>query len=349
MIGRKSFLIVISNFSVQIIGWIGLVILAKLWGDFAPHALGLIGFAMAFLGIFYVIGELGFGTAHVKRISGGKDLGTCIGTYITIKIALTVLMVITIFIAIFIWKNVFHGGFYDATTEMLVYVFVLYYVFQSLSKIPLSTFTGTKEIAKREIMLLFGRFIKFPLTIIVALAGVTIVGISPAVQWPQFLQPIQKFFADHAAGSLAVTYVVGVFVAFIVGMWLLRKYPLKRPNKKYFKSYFSFAFPVMMMSLIMMLSANIDKIMIGYFWTSVEVGYYFTVQQITAVLAVFYSAIHATLFPTLSEYHSLNDFKTINKTTRLAQRYISMIMMVPKMLILFQEPEHWSLTRLCTL
>ena len=46
MIARKSLLIVTSHFLIQFIGWIGLVVLAKLWGGFAPHALGIIGFAM---------------------------------------------------------------------------------------------------------------------------------------------------------------------------------------------------------------------------------------------------------------------------------------------------------------
>ena len=105
MIARKSLLIITSDIFVQFFSWIGLALLAKLWGVFAPEALGIIGFAMAFLSIFNYIADLGFGSAHIKRISEGKDLGTCIGTYTTIKLILTAVVITAIFVSIFIWKN----------------------------------------------------------------------------------------------------------------------------------------------------------------------------------------------------------------------------------------------------
>jgi len=49
MIARKSALIVGTQFFNSFLGWIGLVVLAKLWGGFAPEAMGIVGFAVAFL------------------------------------------------------------------------------------------------------------------------------------------------------------------------------------------------------------------------------------------------------------------------------------------------------------
>lgn len=338
MIARKSALIVTSQFFARMVGWIGLVILAKLWGGFAPEALGIIGFAMSFLALFNIIADLGFSRAHVKRISEGKDLGTCIGTYATIKLVLTGLMVTVVFAAIFIWKNVFQGSFYDATTESVVIVFIFYYIFSNLRQIATVTFEGRREIAKRQITEISGSS-KILFTILVVLAGVKIVGISPAVDWPQFLQPFQQFLANHAVGSLAMTYVFAMMATFFVGMWFLRAYPLKKPSWELTKSYFSFALPIMLFSVIGVISVNIDKIMIGYFWTSTEVGYYFTVQQILQIIMILYVAVSTVLFPTISEYHSNKDFEKIKKTTHLAERYISMIMIPPiVVIIIFVNP-----------
>jgi len=341
MIARKSFLIVISNFIVQFIGWVGLIILAKLWGDFAPHALGVIGFAMSFLALFNIIADLGFSQAHIKRVSEGKDLGSCIGTYAAIKICLTGVMVTVVFIAIFIWKHVMQERFYDATTESMIFVFLIYYAFSNLSSIAIVTFIGRREVAKRSIPSIIGRMVKVPLAIIVALAGVNIVGvgISSAVAWPPFLQSFQHFIADHAVGSLAVTYVIDMMLVSFVGMWFLRKYPLKKPSWELFKSYFSFALPIMFISIIGVISINIDKIMIGYFWTSTEVGYYFTVQQVLVLITILYASISTVLFPTLSEYHSYKNFEKIKQTTHLAERYISMVM-IPSIvvIIIFAKP-----------
>ena len=127
MLARKSLFMVLSRFAVEIIGMIGLIVIAKFWGSFAPEALGVIGFAMSFLALFGVISKLGFPQAHIKRISEGRDIGSCIGTFIAIKLVLTALMVSAIFIYLFIWKNVLNEGFYDATTESVILVFVAYY------------------------------------------------------------------------------------------------------------------------------------------------------------------------------------------------------------------------------
>ena len=242
MIARKSFLIVTSQFFTRFLGWIGLIVIAKLWGGFAPEALGIVGFAMAFLALFNIIANLGFSSAHVKRISEGKDLGTCIGTYAAIKLILTSLMVTVVFAAVYIWKNFFNGGFTDATTESVILVFVVYYIFLNLAQIATVTFQGRREIAKRQVTGIFENIVKIPLEILVVLAGVSIVGVSiaPAVNWPQFLLPLQRFIALHAIGSFAMTYVFAVATTFFVGMWLLRKYPIKKPSFNIFKSYLKF-------------------------------------------------------------------------------------------------------------
>jgi len=328
MIARKSFVIVISQFFTLLLGWIGLVVLTKLWGGFAPEALGIIGFAMSFLALFNFIADMGFTRAHVKRISEGEDIGVCISTYATIKIFLTMLMTAVIFAAIFVWKNVLNRKFYDATTESVVIVFIFYYVFLNIQQIAISTFEGTKEIAKREIARSIGTLIKVPLTVLVALAGVIIVGkasVSPAINWPPMFQPLQQFIATHAVGSLAITYVFSAVATVFAGIYFLRKYPWKKPSWKLGKSYFSFAFPMMLVSIIGVISVNVDKIMIGYFWTAKEVGYYFSVQQVLQIAIVFPTAVCTVLLPTFSEYYSLKYFQRIRETIHLAERYISMV------------------------
>ena len=115
MITKKSLLIVISYFFTRFLGWSGLVVLAKLWSDYAPEALGIIGFALSFLAIFSIVTDLGFSRVHVKKVSEDKDLGTCIGTFATIKILLIGLMVTIVFSTLFIWKNVFHEEFSNET------------------------------------------------------------------------------------------------------------------------------------------------------------------------------------------------------------------------------------------
>ena len=170
--------------------------------------------------------------------------------------------------------------------------------------------------------------------IMVALAGVGVAGRAARVGWPEFLEPLQIFITKHALGSLAMTYTFAMIATFLAGMWLLRKYPIKKPTKEYLKSYFVFAMPIMLFSIIGIISMNIDKIMIGYYWTETEVGYYFSIQQILQIIMVLYIAVGTVLFPTISKLNSKNNLDEIKKTTLLAERYISMIMIPPIVVII---------------
>ena len=328
-LARKSLLITTSKVIAQFVGWIGLAVVAKLWGGFAPEAIGIVGFAMSFIAMFDLIADLGFYQAHVKKVSEGKDLGTCIGTFAAIKILLTSLMVLVVVLTIFIWKNVFHNKFYDATTETVVFVVLIYYVLADLTQIATVTFEAKKEIAKRELTYIF-ECIKTPLMILVAVAGVgTIATIQPAIPWPDLLSPLQKFLAHHAIGSLAMTYVFAILASFLVSLWLLRKYPIKKPQWELGKEYAMFALPIMLISVIGVISVNIDKIMLGFYWTSTEVGYFFSMQQIMQMLMILHIAVGTVLFPTFSEYHTKNDFAKITDAMSVSERYISMVMIPP--------------------
>jgi len=339
MLARKSLLVITAQFAVRFLGWLGLLAIAKLWGGFAPEALGIIGFAMAFVSMFNVIGDLGFSQAHIKRVSEGQDLGTCIGTFAAIRLLLNLLMVAVLLAGIFLWKMFFHGGFHDATTESVVYVFILYYVFVNIQQIPIATFNGKGEIAKLQFTSMFENIVKVPLTVLVALAGVAAVGIAPLVVWPQALQPFQRFLASHAVGSQAMAYVFGIITSCIVGFWIMRKYPWKRPNMALAKSYFTFALPTLLISILLTLSTNIDRIMIGFFWTSREVGYYYSVQQIMQIILIISAAMTTVLFPTFSRFHTATDYEKIRQTISTAERYISLVMIpIIVALIVFARP-----------
>lgn len=336
MIARKSFLVVTTQFTLRLLGWIGLVVLAKQWGNFAPEAMGVIGFAMSFLALFSIIGNLGFTNAHTKRVSEGIDIGKCLGTFISIKLFLTSVMVMIMLLSLYIWKTFLGGGFTDATTESIVYVFILYYIFYELRSIPNATFQGTKEFAKRQIATVFEGLVKAPLTILVAVAGVSVVGysISPAFSWPIFLKPLQEFISLHPTGSYAMTYVFSIAAVFLVGLFFIRKYPVSKPTISLIKSYSIFALPFALTSVIGIIAVNVDKITIGYFWSATEVGYYFTIQQILQFLVMIYSSLSFVLFPTFSAYHSTNSMDKLRNVLYVSERHISMVMMPPVFFIL---------------
>lgn len=105
------------------------------------------------------------------------------------------------------------------------------------------------------------------------------------------------------------------------------------------KSYLVFALPVMLLSVTSVISLNVDKVMLGYFWSFKEVGYYFSVQRITILLLAIPTAVGTVLFPTISEYHARNNVAGIKELTHSAERYISMVAIpLITFVILFPKP-----------
>jgi len=327
MIARKALLITISTLITNVLGIASAFILAKMWGESSVPILGGIGFSLSIIALFTIFGDLGFSSAHVKRISEGQDIGTCIGTFALIKILLGGLSLLIILMGIIFWKALFGTVFTDATTAPVFILILLYTLMGMIMAIPRETFLGKNQIAKKQIMILMESLAKFPALIIVVLAGVT-GAVSSPINWG-VLSPLQRVIADNAASSVAMTYVIGMSAALLAGLWLIRKYPIKRPDLKLLKNYSIFAIPVTLSTISIVLATNIDRVMIGFYWSSVEVGYYFVVQRITGIISILSLSVSTILFPTISKYHSNNDMEQIKNTTRLSERYISMVLIPP--------------------
>lgn len=88
-IARKTLLSSYVQVFNGVLGYLILFAVARSWGSFAPTALGIVSFGTAFVGMFSIISDLGFGNAHIKRVSEGQDLGRCLGTFAAIKLMLT--------------------------------------------------------------------------------------------------------------------------------------------------------------------------------------------------------------------------------------------------------------------
>ena len=100
-IGRKSVFIFMIKLIITIVSWVGVFFVARLMGS---ETWGMIGFAVGLGGMFFQ-SDFGFGLAHNKKISEGKDVGQCLGAYIKIKLILTAVLILTLVIGIYLVKK----------------------------------------------------------------------------------------------------------------------------------------------------------------------------------------------------------------------------------------------------
>jgi len=117
MIARKTALIIFIQLLNGLLGYVGLKFIAIYM---QPWEYGVIGFAYGFVSLFSILGNLGFNSAHVKRISEGKCLGKCIATYALTKTVLAGLVACSVILSIAIWKYVLNRGFETPLHEQVV-------------------------------------------------------------------------------------------------------------------------------------------------------------------------------------------------------------------------------------
>jgi O-antigen/teichoic acid export membrane protein len=311
MIAQKVSFAFFNNLTTSVLGYVSLFFIARLMG---PNALGIVAFALAYVGIFSSFSDLGFGTAHIKRVSEGKDFGRCNGTYLSVTFLLTTAMAIIVFLTILVPKIFQHKHFVSEEHEIAVYIILVATVFGNISMFFNITFGARKETAKQSVPLLVGKFVEVIGKVVVAVVGLG---------------------AVFLAGANLLSSVV-VFLFFIM---LFRNYPIKRPDITYLKSYIKFAFPVMFIGMLSAIAQNMDKVMIQFFSSTEQVGYYSAGQSIALVVLFITVASNTLIFPTISSYHSRGDVESIRLLSNEAERYLSMILLpMVVFIIVFSKP-----------
>lgn len=295
-IGRKTTLIFLVKMTLTISSFIGLFFVARFMG---PEVIGIIGFALGFVGLF-LQSDFGFGMAHNKRVSEGKDIGECLGTYVAIKAIMISMAVAILLLSIFFWERVLGHGYEDPIQRNVILVILAYYILYTLSKISTETFGGLRQSAKQQTPEFIGTFVRVPIMIIVAMTALGVV-------------------------VLALSYVVTGAIMVFSGFYLLRKYEIRRPSRALMRSYAKFAAPVMIVSIFMVISLNIDKIAIQYFWNSTEVGYFYGMQRLTFAMIMISSALGPIFFPSISYYNKRKAKKTIKYLVQRAEKLLSML------------------------
>jgi len=298
MLAQRFSFSVIVRIWIQALGFVSLFFVARFMG---AKALGLVAFATSYIALFQSFSDLGYGTAHIKRVSEGKDLGKCNGTYFTIKIALTIVMCAVVVLSIVLQKYFLITSSLSYQKEIVIYI-VLFAVFVSNMAMMLNiTFSARKEVAKQSTGELFHKAGTVIFKVTVALTGL-------GVFW------------------LAGATVFGAVIWLMVLIFYFRNLPIKKPDKEYFLSYTKFAIPVIFIGFLTKYAQNLDKVMIGYFSTAAEVGKYAAGQRIAMMLLIFITSAATLIFPTISQLHARGEIDKIRKLASKVERFFSMFL-----------------------
>jgi len=318
LLARKITLVILNDIIGSILGLVALFFIAR---ELNSHVLGMIGFGLAFVQLYGVITNLGYTKAHVKRVSEGQDLGNCIGTFLTIKLVLLVVFNVTVFSSLWLWTDLMGYGFESSYHLTIIYIMVLYFNLEAASRIFITTFTGRLETAKAQIPRILGNVVRLVGTIYFAIT----------------ITSDQVRMYD-AAIPLAWMYVAGGAVQLGTAMFLFRGYPVSRPSMALFRSYTKYAIPAIIMTSMVVITINTDKVMVQAFWSSRHVGLYTAAQRIALVIVFLTNAIASVLLPSISRHHVRGERSEIRTLIHRAERYIILIAL-PPIVLFFTLPD----------
>ncbi|MGA1792802.1 MAG: oligosaccharide flippase family protein [Thermoplasmatota archaeon] len=311
-ITRKTLLIFINFLMMGVVGVISWKFVASYMPppvEGVPNEVGIVASAIAFIGLYSFITNLGFGASHVKKVSEGEDLGECIGTFFTIQVIAVIVLVVTVVGSLLFWKYAMGRGFEDPRFEYTVYLVLGYYAANNLSTVGLQTFVAKVEIAKNQAVVLIAAVTQLIVTIIVVLS-------------------------TDDLYIYASTFVIGAFINLFISFGYLLKMPIRYPKMRLAKSYFIFSLPLFLVSALATLTPNIDKIMIQLFWDSSSVAIYLGGQKFSVYLITISTGLGMILFPTFSSLKAKGRQSEIKDLIFSSERLITMIM-APICVIIF--------------
>lgn len=302
MLARKSFIQFLASAALSILGMVATIIVARALG---PGPLGTVGYALGLAGLFFLAADLGFGQAHAKRVSEGQDLGVANGTFFTVKGILLGASVLAVTIYLLFARPVEWEVFLLAFGALLL---------DHMANAIFLTFQARQEVTRFNAPQVVARAVKVGLVLLIALIPL-------------------------GSRALAGAYLLEAAVLLVGVLWLFRSYPVHRPQRSMFRSYWQYSLPFFLLLPLSMLAENLDKVLLRSLAGVEQVGYYVAVQGFLMIVPlVFSKPAMSVFFPHISALNTAGDLPRIRESTTLIVRFLSMLTVpIVMLLVVFRQ------------
>jgi len=290
-IQRQSVISLSTTIALTIIGFISTIYFAHALG---PSVLGAYFLFLAYLGIFNLVGDWGFGSSAVKRISEGKEPNEYLSAFAFIRIILLSVSVTVLLFAEPYLKDITSSGvFFWLLLALIVSVF------SSISGIGVY---GAGKVGVSQISSVVDVIVRTLFQIIAVFLGFGIAG-------------------------LAGGFVGGLIAGGIMNFRYL-DLRLVRFRLSHLKNLSGFSFWIFLTSSGSLVFSYADTILIGYFMSNADVGIYRTAFQLTLVASFTTLAFHTVLYPKISSWGVQGHLAEIENSLSRAFTY-SLLLAVP--------------------
>lgn len=319
--GQTTFQKILTGSGIVFVGLVvemGLSFLAKI---LIARILGPIDFGAVSLGItvftitsYLVLVGLDTGVGrYLPRYDRSQARRGIIVSALQITVPLSILVAALLFVAApAIARHLFH----DPGTAPVLRVFSIVIPFAVIVKISLGSIRGVQKslpkVYLKNIFIPSTRFAAIAIAIAVGLGGV-------GVAW--------AYTASYGLASVLGVYYLVRHTDVVSG----------GQTERMHSELLAFSAPLMITSGMALIYDKIDTIMLGYYWSTGEVGIYNVLYPIAWALLVFLNAFRYLFMPVISELHSEDRHRKMKRMYQVTTKWI-FLATLPAFLVLALFP-----------
>jgi O-antigen/teichoic acid export membrane protein len=283
-----------SNVFLHILAMIAGIFVARIAG---PGVVGTLAYGTAYVNLWGFIGGL-FGSAHIKLVSEGQDIGKCMSVanrLFIVGVTAYFIVVVSFFLT---QKYVFNVDFESTTQEYVILILLFVNVFEKLYQRNTTIFTATMEQARAKLPIVIKGIFWHLGRIIIVILGFKAIGL---VSW-----------------NLIITILLLPLV-----FKLTKKYPGTGWDKNLFKRYLGYALPSFLIVVIHSIIGYSDKLLLVHFTNTTELGYFSAAMAIGGTLMLFSRTGSSIFFPLFSSFIAKEDWSAVKHKIMQYQEFLS--------------------------
>jgi len=283
-----------SHIIVLILGLLAGIIVARIAG---PQVLGTLAYGTSYVGLWAFMTGL-FGSAHIKLVSEGQDIGKCMSVF-TRLFSGSIVVYFFVVIGVFLFqKYIFHVEFESGTQQAVILIILCATIFGGIYEFNSTIFTATMEQAKANFPLFIKSIAWQAGRIVVVVLGFKAVGL--------------------ATWNLVITLLLLPLV-----FRLIKKYPDTGWDYQLFKRYISYSLPIFLIVVINSIIKYSDKLLLAYYTDTTQLGYYSAAYSIGGMILLVSVSIGNIFFPLFSSLLAKQDWTAVKQKIMQYEEFLS--------------------------
>jgi len=277
-----------------------------------PDGLGLFSMAIMIMGIVELIASFGIYDANIKYVAEYKEDKSKLYSLVSSAFITMIISGAIASLTLFFFSDTLASVFNMPSLALLLKIYALALPFSLVHGISFGFFTGLRKMKYHAFIRILNASLALIFILILLMIGLGVVG---AILGTIF--------------ALITTFGVAMVIIKRLVRFTFSDY------QKNMKVLVSFGSRLTGANIIGEIYNYADTLMIGYFLTSTEVGYYAVAISLGRFFRFIPRAIGQVAYPTISEYWAKNDIQAINKLADKSTKYSACILVFAGMSVIF--------------